>query len=496
MTVDEMYKALNKGLPVYLIVELDVDTLVNSCASDRAALINSIRKIKKNYQDAIVNLAGYSKAQHYFFKKLMILTNTKNAETTINVSPYPFLESIKDILGVDNPSMDFNDGELYRALLARVDVLDQIQNKPSLVYEFPLIADDYELSKKAYRKILANEPNGEKTQESIRLRKLFYKYGLHTKFDTFMEHQKSMYRNLVKRRQFVEGYTTRNPIDLSMFEGLDKEKFELYLASKYLEKAMSTSEIEEKQECLYYLITYIREVKVSDISIINEEGIEISFKYILRNVKKLLKSNLELRPIDEDRSAVEGYHINHVQNHINKYFKSLPINIGRAGSIEFNSLSDERKEAIYKYYEREYVVLSPEEREKRIQERFREYERKIKFYETSAPVYKFFGSDDFDGYVIYIYPNGLVVLDKLYKDYLSMIPCIDEAIYYMSIEEFEKLNGLDKQELLTNSNVKRMYHNDTWEKRLKEKIENPDLYKYQKEDVKRLLKKYKNEIKK
>ena len=80
MTVDEMYKALNKGLPVYLIVELDVDTLVNSCASDRAALINSIRKIKKNYQDAIVNLAGYSKAQHYFFKKLMVLTNTKNAE--------------------------------------------------------------------------------------------------------------------------------------------------------------------------------------------------------------------------------------------------------------------------------------------------------------------------------------------------------------------------------------------------------------------------------
>ena len=74
MTVDEMYKALNKGLPVYLIVELDVDTLVNSCASDRAALINSIRKIKKNYQDAIVNLAGYSKAQHYFFKKLMAMS--------------------------------------------------------------------------------------------------------------------------------------------------------------------------------------------------------------------------------------------------------------------------------------------------------------------------------------------------------------------------------------------------------------------------------------
>ena len=75
-----------------------------------------------------------------------------------------------------------------------------------------------------------------------------------------------------------------------------------------------------------------------------------------------------------------------------------------------------------------------------------------------------------------------------------MIPCIEEAIYYMSIEEFEKLNGLNKQELLTNPNVKRMYHNDTWERRLREKIENPDLFKYKKEDVKRLLKNYKIEI--
>ena len=326
MNVDEMYKALNKGLPVYLIVELDVDTLVNSCASDRAALINSINAMRRNYQDAIVNLAGYSKAQHYFFKKFMVLTNTQNAETTINVSPYPFLESLKEILGVDSPSMDFNDGELYRALLARVDDLDRVEDKPSLVHEFPLIADDYELSKRAYRKILANEPTGERTPESIRLRSFFYKYGLHTKFDTFMTKQRRMYRNLVTRRQFVEGYTTRNPLDLSLFEGLDKERFELYLASKYLEKAMSTTVLEEKQECLYYLITYIREVKVSDLSIVNEEGIEISFKDILRNVKKLLKSNLELRPIDEDRSAVEGYHIKHVQNHINKYFKLMFTN--------------------------------------------------------------------------------------------------------------------------------------------------------------------------
>ena len=119
--------------------------------------------------------------------------------------------------------------------------------------------------------------------------RMFRLHGLHTLFDQFIKRQGQLYRNFVVRRQFIEGYANRHPLDFSMFTGLDKAKFELYLADKYLTRAIKSTDDKEKQECVFYLATYIRETKVSDTTIKNDEGKQISFDYIVRRYKRFLQ---------------------------------------------------------------------------------------------------------------------------------------------------------------------------------------------------------------
>ena len=52
MNTEEMYTSINKGVPNYIILDIDITTLLNECASDKEQLIKEqeylIRQIKKS----------------------------------------------------------------------------------------------------------------------------------------------------------------------------------------------------------------------------------------------------------------------------------------------------------------------------------------------------------------------------------------------------------------------------------------------------------------
>jgi hypothetical protein len=266
-----------------------------------------------------------------------------------------------------------------------------------------------------------------------------------------------------------------------MFTGLDKEKFELYLADKYLQIAQSSDSDKTKQECVYYISTYIRETKFSAIAIKNDNGEEITFRKLLYRFKKLLKNNPIIKPIDEDRSHFEGYHWKHVENHVRKYFLN-----GVNWQIVPPGEETELDTRVIESLNRTYNHLSLEEKEKRIRERYAEYERKMKFFDKSGYAHRIYGINEFNGYIAFIYPNGEVIMEKFFNDYANCIPTINEAIYNVKVTDFETLSRLKKPVLIKDKRCRRIIHRGNWESKGQEIIDRPATPESQ-EEVKKLM---------
>lgn len=487
MNSTEMFQAINKGVPSYIPIEISIKTLIEQCAEDATQLSDEFTLVSQLYKEAIINTNDFTKNNEDFLVSLRTRTSYKTAETSLFISPINYLQRLKQILNTSNPSVDFNDLALKQEMLDRIEVLKRITTIEGLQQEFPEIHKDYLFSLDAYPRIKRFEEKHRGTNNPsikatlTRQKRLYKTYALDTRFNVFIEKQSLMYRNMVVRRQFIEGYANDHKIDLTMFTGLNKEKFELYLADKYLTIAQQAEDDKTKQECVYYLSTYIRETKFSPIAIKNDNGEEITFRKILYRFKKLLRQNPILKPIDEDRSHFEGYHWKHVENHVKKYFLS-----GVNWQIVPPGEETELNTRVVESLNRTYNHLSLEEKEKRIRERYAEYERKMKFFENSGYSYRIYGINEFNGYIAFIYPNGEVIMEKFFNDYANCIPTINEAIYNVKVADFETLSKLKKPALIKDKRCRRIIHRGEWETKGQEIIDRPFTPETQ-EEVKQLI---------
>lgn len=254
---------------------------------------------------------------------------------------------------------------------------------------------------------------------------------------------------------------------MNQFKGLNKAKFELYLAHKYLEHALSTTYIQEKQECVYYLCTYIRETKYTPITITDENGTLITFDKISKGYRRLFKKNIELKPIDADREKFIGFHICHVKNHVKKhYMNGINWRIVPKGHD-----GTKTNIAVIECLNRTFRHLTPEEKEQAIREAYALYERKINFFESTNYVEKIYGLGEFNGYMAYFYPNGEVLMEKFFDDYAESLPAKHEAIYNLKVVDFEALSRLSKPKLMRDSRCKRIIHAGKWEDKARRIVE-------------------------
>lgn len=483
----EMYNAVNKGVPNYIPIQITIKTLIEQCASDTEKLKTEFTLISQLYKEHIIKTNDFTKANEDFLVALKIRTNYQNSQTDIFISPINYIERLKQILNISNKSIDFNDLNLRKEMLWKIEKLKKITTPQELKVNFPEIYKDYLLAQDAYPKIKKyEEKNRRNSNPDViakldRQKKLYRIYALDTRFDVFIKKQALMYRNNVVRRQFIEGYANNHKIDLTMFTGLDKEKFELYLADKYLTVAQTSNDDKVKQECVYYLSTYIRETKFTTTTIKNDNGEEITFRKILTRFKKLLKQNPILKPIDEDRSNFKGYHRKHVESHIKKYF----IN-GVNWQIVPPGEDTELNSKVINSLNRTYNYLSLDEKEKRIRERYAEYERKMRFFDKSGYLYRIYGINEFNGYIAFIYPNGEVIMEKFFNDYANCIPTINEAIYNLKVVDFETLSKLKKTALIKDKRCNRIIHKGDWESKGRKIIERPTTQESE-EEVKKLI---------
>ena len=96
------------------------------------------------------------------------------------------------------------------------------------------------------------------------------------------------------------------------------------------------------------------------------------------------------------------------------------------------------------------------------------YEQKLDFFENSSYIGHILGKEKFEGYEGYIYPNGIVLFEKL-RNKRSISK--STALYVMDIRNFIEFSRLSKVEIMeiisseNEENLKRINHRENWQTR-------------------------------
>ena len=123
--------------------KINIQTIIEQCASDAELLRDEFTLVSQRYKDAIIKTADFTKANENFLVSLRTRTCTKTAQTDLYISPTNYLQRLKQILNSSNPSTNFNDLNLRRELLDKVEELSKIKTPEDLQQKFPEIYQDY-----------------------------------------------------------------------------------------------------------------------------------------------------------------------------------------------------------------------------------------------------------------------------------------------------------------------------------------------------------------
>ncbi len=92
---------------------------------------------------------------------------------------------------------------------------------------------------------------------------------------------------------------------------------------------------------------------------------------------------------------------------------------------------------------------------------------RMRLFESTNYVYKITGKNNFEGYVGYIYENGVVMFEKFYQIVGSYEPAHSNATYVMTFRNFVEMSKRTKVDIIEyikqgGTDVRRLYHTTNW----------------------------------
>ena len=224
----------------------------------------------------------------------------------------------------------------------------------------------------------------------------------------------------------------------------------MYTMHEYLKICEKSNNPEEIKFYLGLIDKYLESDKDKNCSIVTDENIRVNISSILIRVENLKKRIRDNSNLVEWVLIPEGRDYNKVKR---------------------NDSPKEEKVLLFNYEE---------------MERLRQLGIKKKtFYESTPYIAKAVGLRKYRGYIAYIYANGKVVLDREFNED-NPKSAIDNAAYIIEARDFDKLSRKEKPELIKHPNVRRKYHTDKFEERMKLIIEAVGT-KEEQEDAKELV---------
>lgn len=459
-------------------VNIDLNKLIDICSNGRKSREELLKTFNIMNDKNIHEVFRYRKFNDGFSDKVTCYNDGSEVIGVVRPSYVEFLTKLFTILNV-NPKLRYligkDDQDLEDVLKARIEVLKYVQNEADLQNEFPILYKDLQDGRKYIndirkrRRELAKDTTmteEEKFKEKEILdkkEKQFYRSALSPAFDankkrdSFIHKQVEFYTRLVEGRKDYKELLEKTDYNKYVENNFDTDKMALYVVDGYL-RAIDATEDRDVQLKYYNLVeNYLNSSKTNkDVEII-VDGVTINYNNIYKRAKiaysKLTRIDIVLN------------------------VEFLPTGSG----YDVVNSSDTKKRRIPMSLERE--------------EKLKSIGREInKYYLNTSYSAKVIGLKKFAGYFAYIYDNGIVVLDK---DFREKYPTTAEgAIYIMEAKDFELLCGIGKTNLIYNPLLlAHLYHRGDWTTKVDEYI-NREATEERKEESIQLKKRLEKENKK
>lgn len=436
-------------------IDLNIRELIDNCSEDNRFLDN-MDSIKQSYNKKIHNLTSYTPFNCYHF-----MHNIRLYENgCITLEENDLLDVICKMFGISKRNFKDED-ELIKFLNTNIKYLKGITNEDELDNYFPKLHEMYRYGKGMYAEFfrmhyldLRYESNKKEYERQDKIRKKYYSYGFRDNCSEFCKKQADYFERLLRHRYDIKKICNKKDfIDSSSLEGLNKDKFNLYIIYKCLVKIMNCNDDLLRNNLL-------KKVKI-----------KLTFAYGISDKVKIFDDINFKRLYDQYIDLKRKYSI---PKYIEVDNSILP------NSRDYSKVGNKR-EGIYK-------PLSDEERSELIEIN----RRKKEFYEKSGYLTVITEKDNLTGNSAYVFANGQILEDYIADEEVdsSLRNNKKNAIYHVDIYSFEGLLGMGKLEVKRDSRCHgTINHVGDWESRARKIVDiatTPETIKETKEFILKL----------
>lgn len=459
-------------------VNIDLNRLIDICSNGKKTKEQLLKDFTYINDNNVHEIFRYRKFNDGFIDKVTCYNDGTKIIGTMTPSYKEFLEKIFVDLNV-NPKLSYlisrDDQDLEDVLKARIDVLTHLQDEAHLSREFPELyrtlqdgrkyRHDIDKRKKELKDntFISEEERTKEKEKLEKEEKHFYRCALSPAFvsnnknHSFIHLQAKLYTRFVEGRKKYKELIEKNTYNKYIMKNFDKDKLALYVVDGYL-RAIDAMDNRDNQLKYYKLVeNYLNSDDINKDAEIEIDGRVINYNTI------------------STKARIAYNKLNRVDIVLNVEF--LPTGSG----YEVVTDTDTKKRRIPMTKEREESLIN-------VGRRINDYYLKTNYKA------KVIGLKKFAGYFAYIYDNGIVVLDK---DFREKYPTTAEgAIYVMEAKHFELLCGIGKTDLIYNPLLlAHKYHKGDWESKIDEYI-NREATDERKEESIQLIKRLNEQNKK
>ena len=488
--MDVISEIINKGVPISTPISVRCNDLLEM--SDNPDLLEY--KINKEYTKYRRFLNSFFKMENIdIFLTMCVSIDPNTLEKKLIFSKDGLISSIMYNLNYDNVCNDSNvESSVYNfdinELTPRIERLRQIKDEVKLRKEFPVLFKNYKklqelrrmietIKRRAGLKVIT--PNIEPTiikvlkDNGIDMDSELFERVCNLSVESYCKNVIISIETLIKHIDEINDYLDTHPFTLDD-ESIDREKLELYIATRFLRELEENPTV-SKQDYVYFIAGYFREngsrkdatePEIVVDSIIRpelgennklKEGVIVTPRDLYEKFKEFLVNNPTVKPINFGDVDFSGMTLEEVEKFISDYLETYKA------EWEIIPKSKYEEESIHILNKKKPNVVDYD----RLKELFME---KIMFYTELDPFMIVKGKDTFDGYIGYIFSNGLVILDRFYENADKGKVSRGDAIYYMKIEDFYRLSHYSKRELMKMKEVGRIVHKGNWMEIIKKLI--------------------------